>query len=82
MNNRAQLYQLSILPLSIVAVGVITVIIMTKKENYLEMMSMSNDEFSKVVIDKAQELYFNKYLTLLNILATISWILIIKWLLL
>lgn len=71
------IYYLSILPITIVAVLIINGFILRNTPEE-ELCSLTAEEYSERAKAKCYEVFYKPYMYLLDFLATISWILIIS----
>ena len=73
------IYYLSIYPLNIIVLIILNQFIL-KNTSENELLNMTEDEYAEKAMSKCEEIYFKPFAPLLDILATISWIVLIKWL--
>lgn len=72
-----EVYYLSIYPLTAVVCLIINIMIL-KNTRDEELMAMGLEEYMKEVMLKYKELFLDKYVVILDIMATLSWLMILQ----
>lgn len=73
------IYYLSIYPLNMIVLLILNQFILRNTPEH-ELCTMTEDEYVERAMNKCEEIYFRPFMYFLDILATISWIVLIKWL--
>jgi hypothetical protein len=72
------IYYLSILPLNAIVIVILSYLI-SKNTPEHELDSLTDDEYVDRGMEKLEELWLEPFKHILDILATICWIVLIKW---
>ena len=74
-----EIYYIPIYPLNVAVLLVLNYLIL-KNTPENELCSLSEEEYMEKAMIKCEEVYFKPFVHILDILATICWVIIIKWL--
>lgn len=74
-----EVYYIPIYPLNVIVLLVLNYLIL-KNTPENELCSLTEEEYMEKAMLKCEEVYFKPFVHILDILSTICWIIIIRWL--